>query len=113
MGESSNLKKILNFRNSNFKTCRLPTKMNNLKFKRLITLQLVYFNLHAGLFSIPCVVCFFFLKIIYLEKSSRNTVTVSNSWDPDQAQHFVGLDLSPNCLQRFSADDTSMQKELE
>ena len=32
---------------------------------------------------------------------------VSNSLDPDQAQHFVGPDLGPNCLQRISADDTS------
>ena len=32
-------------------------------------------------------------------------VTVSNSLDPDQARHFVGPDLGPNCLQRI-ADDT-------
>ena len=32
---------------------------------------------------------------------------VSNSLDPDQAQHFVGPDLGPNCLQRLSADDPS------
>ena len=31
---------------------------------------------------------------------------MSNSLDPDQAQHFVGPDLGPNCLQRLSADDT-------
>ena len=36
----------------------------------------------------------------------RNTIRVSNSLDPDQAQHFVGPDLGPNCLQRLSADDT-------
>ena len=30
-----------------------------------------------------------------------------NSLDPDQAQHFVGPDLGPNCLQRLSADDKS------
>ena len=29
---------------------------------------------------------------------------VSNSLDPDQAQHFVGPDLGPNCLQRLPAD---------
>ena len=34
---------------------------------------------------------------------------VSNSLDPDQAQHFVGPDLGPNCLPRLSADDTSRQ----
>ena len=31
---------------------------------------------------------------------------MSNSLDSDQAQHFVGPDLGPNCLQRLSADDT-------
>ena len=27
-----------------------------------------------------------------------------NSLDPDQARHFVGPDLGPNCLQILSAD---------
>ena len=27
-----------------------------------------------------------------------------NSLDPDQARHFVGSDLGPNCLQMLSAD---------
>ena len=30
---------------------------------------------------------------------------MSNSLDPDQARHFVGPDLGPNCLQRLSTDD--------
>ena len=30
---------------------------------------------------------------------------VSNSLDPGQAQHSVGPDLGPNCLQWLSADD--------
>ena len=30
-----------------------------------------------------------------------------NNLDPDQARHFVGPDLGPNCLQRLSADDKS------
>ena len=34
---------------------------------------------------------------------------VSNSLDPDQARHFVGPDLDPNCLERLLADDTSKQ----
>ena len=34
-----------------------------------------------------------------------NTIRVSNSLDPDQARHFVGPDLGPNCLQRLSADN--------
>ena len=33
-----------------------------------------------------------------------NTIRVSNSLDPDQARHYVGPDLGPNCLQRLSAD---------
>ena len=35
---------------------------------------------------------------------------VSNSLDPDQAQHFVESDLDPNCLQKFSADDAKRQR---
>ena len=31
---------------------------------------------------------------------------MSNSFDPDQAGHFVGPDLGPKCLQKLSADDT-------
>ena len=36
-----------------------------------------------------------------------NTVRVSNSLDHDEVRHFVGPDLSQNCLQRLSADDKS------
>ena len=31
---------------------------------------------------------------------------MSNSLDPDQAQHSVGPDLDLNCFNRLSADDT-------
>ena len=34
---------------------------------------------------------------------------MSNSFDPDKARHFVGLDLGPNCLQKISADDISLK----
>ena len=37
---------------------------------------------------------------------------MSNSLDLDQARHFVGPDLGPNCLQRLSADDTCRQSFL-
>ena len=37
---------------------------------------------------------------------------VVNSLDPDQAQHFVGPDLGPSCLQRLSADDTGRQRKM-
>ena len=40
-----------------------------------------------------------------------NTIRMSNSLDPDQAQRFVAPDLGPTCLQRLSADDTR-SKEL-
>ena len=57
--------------------------------------------------------CFFFFFFFFLftltfsKDSFRDTITVSNGLDPDQARHFVGPDLSPNCLQRLSADDKS------
>ena len=34
---------------------------------------------------------------------------MSNGLDPE-ARRFVGPDLSPNCLQRLSADDTGRQR---
>ena len=34
---------------------------------------------------------------------------MSNNFDPDQARHFVGPDLGPNCLQRISAEDNRKQ----
>ena len=37
----------------------------------------------------------------------HHTIRVSNSLDPDQDRHFVGPDLSPNCLQMLSADGKS------
>ena len=61
-----------------------------------------------------CHLWIFFLKLTFSKKSFRNTIKVSNSLDPDQAQHFVGPDLGPNCSQRLSADDKSplVGKEL-
>ena len=52
-------------------------------------------------------------KINILKKKIRNTIRVSNSLDPDQAQHFVGPDFGLNCLQRLSADNTSNIFPLE
>ena len=37
----------------------------------------------------------------FKKNSFRNTIRVSYSMVPNQAQHFVGPDLGPNCLQRF------------
>ena len=37
---------------------------------------------------------------------------MSNSLNPDQARHFVGPDLDPNCLQRLSGDDTGSKNVI-
>ena len=71
-----------------------------------------------GNFACFFVVCRFFSKSTFLKNSfsnfNTNTIRVSNSLDPDQAQHFVEPHLGPNCLQKLSADDTSslVGKEL-
>ena len=63
-----------------------------------------------GNFACFFVVCRLFFKIIIFSKNSfRNTIRLANSLDPNQAQHFVGPDLGPNCLQRLSADSISRQ----
>ena len=57
-------------------------------------------------------VCLIFFKIRFFEKffqEYHHSIRLSNSLDPDQARHFVGPDLDPNCLQRLSADNTSRQ----
>ena len=41
-------------------------------------------------------------KINLFEKSFRNIIRVSNRLDPDQARHYFGPDLDPNCTQRLS-----------
>ena len=47
-----------------------------------------------------------FQNLFFSKTSFRNTVRVSNSFDPDQARHIVGPDLYPKCLHNISADDT-------
>ena len=42
-----------------------------------------------------------FFKFNFLKHSFGNTIRVSNSLDPDQARHFVGLDLGPTYLQKL------------
>ena len=53
----------------------------------------------------------FFFKVNFFKKSLRNTIRVSNSLDPDQAEKNVGPDLGSNCLQRLSADDKSRHQQ--
>ena len=49
---------------------------------------------------------FFFFK----KKNLPGIPSVSNSLDPDQARHFVGPNLGPNCLQSLSVDDKSHKR---
>ena len=49
-------------------------------------------------------------KSTFSKNSFKNTTSVSNSSDPDQARCSVGPDLVSNCLQRLSADDTRRQR---
>ena len=51
------------------------------------------------------VVCWFLSKSTFSKYSFRKTIWVSNRLDPDQARHFVGPKLGPNCLQKLSTDD--------
>ena len=52
----------------------------------------------------------FFLKNDF-QKTFRNTIRVSNSFEQNKAQH-VGPDLAPKCLQGFSADDKTEKLRL-
>ena len=54
-----------------------------------------------------------FSKYTFLKNSFRNTISVSNSLNPDQAAHNVGPDLGPNCLPRLLADDTCRQSVIQ
>ena len=51
-----------------------------------------------------------FSKSSFLKNSFKNCMRVSNSLNSDQARHFVGPDLGPNCLRRFSVDATRRQR---
>ena len=53
----------------------------------------------------------FYSKLTLSKISFRNTSRVLNGLDPDQNRHSVCPDLSPNCLQRLSADDKSVGQQ--
>ena len=48
-----------------------------------------------------------FFTIIFKKNSFRNVIRELNSFDPDQARHFVGPNPGPKCLQKLSKNDTS------
>ena len=62
-----------------------------------------------------CILFYFFmlvcrLLIFFKINLLRNAIRMSNSLVPDQARRFVMPDLGPNCLPRFSVDDTGRQR---
>ena len=50
-----------------------------------------------------------FSKLTFSKNYFRYTIRVRNSLDSDQARHFVGPGLDPNCFPRLSAVGTSRQ----
>ena len=55
-----------------------------------------------------------FFKLTFFKTISfRNVINVANSLDQDQARHFVGPDLGPSCLEKFSADDNKKSTSRE
>ena len=50
------------------------------------------------------------MQNVVLEDLDSAYISVSNSFDPDQAGHIVGFDLGPNCLKRLSADGTTRRQ---
>ena len=80
--------------------------MRGIRKQRALTLCIL------GNYSKFCHLPIFF-KISTFKKSFRNIIKVSNGLDSDQDRHSVGPDLRPNCLQRLSADDKSLQLKDE
>ena len=78
-------------------------------FRWYLHLELSINSLHAINFTCLHVyaICNFSLMNL---ASFRNFIRVSNSLDPYQVRHFVGLDLGPRCLLRLSANDKSWPK---
>ena len=71
-----------------------------------VTLCYIKTRCPLGNFSCFCRLLIFSSKSTVLKSSFRDTIRMSNSLDTDQARHFVGPDLAPNCLKKISADDT-------
>ena len=70
--------------------------------------------LHARKFLMILFVVCCFSNLPISKKSFRNTcsISVSNSLDPNQAQHFVGSGLGPIFFKDLSADDTRRQSSF-
>ena len=88
-------------------SCKLAHQINTIKFRppNETWTYSAFNSLHAGEFRFFLHLQIFFIIYIF-KKSLRNAIRVSNSLDPDQARHFVGPDLGPNCLLWLSANST-------
>ena len=98
------------FRLSWFLSCIIISTKNLMSEAKKQTEEYWFTLCLQGNFSCFFVGCWFFSKSTFSKNSFWNTIRVSNSLDPDQARHFVGPGLGPNCLQSLSADDISRQR---
>ena len=65
-------------------------------------------SFHARIFCVPF--CRPFFLLVFVFKTSRNTIRVSTSLDPYQDQPGVELDLGPNPFQALSSADETGRK---
>ena len=55
-------------------------------------------------FIFCCLLIFEKNQLFQKNLSDRKTISVSNSFSPDQSWHYVRPDLGPNCLERLLED---------
>ena len=77
----------------------MTTKMFGTDSERTKYLR-VFNSLHPGYFYM-----LFLSSAYFVFQNNFFQKLVSNSMNPDQARHFVGPDLDPNCLPNLSADN--------
>ena len=53
---------------------------------------------------LSCCLTIIFSKLTFSKTSFKYTFKGVKKFDPDQASHFIGPDLCPNCLQMLSGD---------
>ena len=86
------------FRKNEFEENQQMTKKQNNPVGKELTSYLRFNSACWVIFMLFCRLLIFFPKSTFLKNSFRNTIRMSDSLDPDQAKHFVGPDLVPNCL---------------
>ena len=83
---------------------------------KITYLQKSVFSLAFGFSNIAFIIPSHFIIVPYFTLwmlDFFNTIQVSNSLDPDQAQHFDWPYLGPNFLQRLSADSKSLPQGVK